>query len=204
MVKYVIILVRGNNMATATKAMDLFEAYAQDKLPKDQGYVVSSFFSENSAYSIYEVVSYSGVKAIFLTETGLTFQTNGKKLHVLIEPASYPNKAMEPYVRNNTEQIPKRFNELETIVAKNESRIIIAKTPIDSFSSFTILKPTGINFALVFYNLPDLYDSLSMFFEKTFNKEAGIPQVDARKGAKKIAEIVQKTMGFKGEFGYAM
>jgi hypothetical protein len=185
----------------AVKAMDLFEAYAQDKLPKDQGYVVSSFFSENSAYSIYEVVSYSGVKSIYLTETGLTFQTNGKKLHILIEPASYPNKAIEPYVRANTEQIPKRFNELETLVAKNESRIMIAKKPIDSFSSFTILKPSGINFALVFYNLPDLYSTLNMFFEKTFNKEAAIPQADAKKGARKVAEIIEKNMNFKGDFG---
>jgi hypothetical protein len=182
------------------KAMDLFEAYNQDKLPKDQGYVISSFFSDTSVYSIYEVVSYSGVKAIYLTETGLTFQTNGKKIHILVEPASYPNKATEPYVRSNTEQIPKRFNELEILTAKNESRIMIAKKPVDSFSSFTILRPTGINFALVFYNLPDLYDTLGTFFEKTLNKEAGIPQVDARKGAKKIAEIVQETMGFKGEF----
>lgn len=45
------------------KAMDLFEAYKQDKLPKDEGYIVSSFFSEQSAYSIYEIISYSGVKA---------------------------------------------------------------------------------------------------------------------------------------------
>jgi hypothetical protein len=184
----------------AVKAMDLFEAYNQDKLPKDQGYVVSSFFSDTSAYSIYEVVSYSGVKSIYLTETGLTFQTNGKKLHILVEPASYPNKAMEPYVRTNSEQIPKRFSELETLTAKNESRIMIAKKPVDSFSSFTILKPTGINFALVFYNLPDLYASLGTFFEKTLNKEAGIPQQDARKGAKKITETVQATMSFKGEF----
>jgi hypothetical protein len=184
----------------AVKAMDLFEAYAQDKLPKDQGYIISSFFSNNSTYSIYEIVSYSGVKSIYLTETGLTFQTNGKKLHILIEPASYPNKAMEPYVRSAQEQIPLRFNELEQIIAKNQSRIMIAKKPIDSFSSFTILKPSGVNFALVFYQLPDLFDSLRVFFEKTFNKEAGIPQVDARKGSQRVAEIVKGTMNFKGEY----
>jgi hypothetical protein len=182
------------------KAMDLFEAYSQDKLPKDQGYIISSFFSDKSAYSIYEVVSYSGVKSIYLTDTGLTFQTNGKKIHVLVEPASYPNKAMEPYVRANTEQIPKRFSELETLTAKNETRIMIAKQPIDSFSSFTILRPMGINFALVFYNLPDIYDTLSSFFEKTLNKETGIPQADAKKGAKKIAEIVKATMSFRGDY----
>ena len=93
--------------------MDLFEAYAQDKLPKDEGYIISSFFSNTSAYSRYEVVSYSGVKSIYLTEEGLTFQTNGKKLHILIEPPNYPHKAIEPYVRSSHEQIPLRFSELE-------------------------------------------------------------------------------------------
>jgi hypothetical protein len=190
--------VRGKTMAI--KAMDLFEAYAQDKLPKDQGYIISSFFSNNSAYSIYEIVSYSGVKSIYLTETGLTFQTNGRKLHVLIEPASYPNKSIEPYVRSNNEQIPLRFSELETIVAKNQSKIMIAKKPLDSFSSFTILKPTGINFALVLYRLPDLFETVAAFFEKTFNKEAGIPMVDAKKGSKKVAEIIEKTMNFVGDY----
>jgi hypothetical protein len=184
----------------AIKAMDLFEAYAQDKLPKDEGYVISSFFNDNTAYSIYEVVSYSGVKTIYLTETGLTFQTNGRKLHILIEPASYPNKSIEPYVRSNTEQIPLRFSELEQITAKNQSKIMIARKPIDSFSSFTILKPTGVNFSLVFYRLPELFDTLALFFEKTFNQEAGIPQHDAKNGAKRAAEIIEQTMNFRSEF----
>jgi hypothetical protein len=184
----------------ALKAMDLFEAYAQDKLPKGEGYIVSSFFNGNSAYSIYEVVSYSGVKSIYLTDTGLTFQTNGKKMHVLVEPASYPNKSVEPYVRINTEQIPLRFSELEQITAKNQSKIMLSKNPIVSFSSFTILKPAGINFALVFYQRPDLFDSLALFFEKTLNQEAGIPQLDAKKSAKRVAEIVKATMDFKGEY----
>jgi hypothetical protein len=184
----------------ATKAMDLFEAYSQDKLPKDQGYIISSFFSENTAYSIYEIVSYSGVKSIYLAETGLTFQTNGKKLHILIEPASYPHKATEPYVRSEREQIPLRFAELEIITAKNQTKIMIAKKPMLSFSSFTILRPTGINFALVFYQLPDLFDSLALFFEKTFNKEAGIPQADSKKSGKRVSEILRETMDFKGDY----
>jgi hypothetical protein len=185
----------------AVKAMDLFEAYAQEKLPKNEGYVVSSFFSSRTAYSIYEIVSYSGVKSIYPTDTGLTFQTNGKKLHVLVEPSSYHHKSIEPYVRAQDQQIPLRFSELEQITAKNQSKIMIAKKPIDSFSSFTILRPTGINFALVFYRLPDLYDSLVLFFEKTLNKEAGIPQLDARKAAKRIVEIMQESMNFKSDFG---
>jgi len=180
----------------ASKAMDLFEAYTQDKLPKDQGYIVSSFFSHNSAYSKYEIVSYSGVKSIYLTEEGLTFQTNGKKLHILIEPPNYPNKAIEPYVRTMVDQIPLRFNELDQIITKNQIRIMVAKKPLDSFSSFTILKPTGINFSLVFYHLPDVYATLALFFEKTFNKEAGVPMVDSKKAAAKVIETIKATMGF--------
>jgi hypothetical protein len=182
------------------KAMDLFEAYSSNKLPKDEGYVVSSFFSANSTYSIYEIVSYTGVKSIYVTDTGLTFQTNGKKLHVLVEPASYPNKAIEPYVRANNEQIPLRFNELEILTTKNQSKIMIGKKAMMSFSSFTILKPTGINFALVFYRMPDMFDTMALFFEKTLNREAGIPQQDAKKSAKRIAATIEQTMNVKGEF----
>lgn len=178
----------------ASKAMDLFDAYAQDKLPKDEGYIVSSFFSDNSAYSRYEIVSYSGVKSIYPTDEGLTFQTNGKKLHTLIEPSSYPNKPIEPFLRTSDEQIPLRFNELNIHTAKNQSRIMIAKVPIDSFSSFTILRPTGVNFSLVFYRLPDLFDTLAIFFEKTFNKEAAVPMADAKKAAKLLVDTIQKTM----------
>lgn len=182
----------------ATKAMDLFDAYAQDKLPKDEGYIVSSFFNQNSTYSKYEVVSYSGVKSIYLTEDGLSFQTNGKKLHVLTEPANYASKSIEPYVRTMVDQIPLRFSELDLVISKNQTRIMIAKKPLTSFSSFTILKPTGINFALVFYRLPDIFDTMFIFFEKTLNKEAGVPMVDAKKAAARIVETMKSTMLWNG------
>ena len=71
----------------AEKALDLFKAYAQNKLPKEGGYVVSTFFDTNSVYSIYETVAYNGVKSIYLTEDGLTFQTDGCQVYTLIEPA---------------------------------------------------------------------------------------------------------------------
>jgi hypothetical protein len=182
------------------RALDLFDDYVNNKLPKAEGYIISSFFNINTAYSIYEIVSYSGVKTIYLNDSGLTFQTNGNKLHVLVEPASYPGKSVEPFVRPEREQIPLRFSELEIITAKNQSKLMIAREPIMSFSSFTILKPTGVNFALVFYRLPGLYASLTLFFEKTLNQEAGIPQADAKKGARKISEIVETSMNFRSDF----
>ncbi len=176
----------------APKALDLFQAYQQEKLPREGGYIVSSFFNETSTYSIYEVVAYSGVKSIYLTSEGLTFQTDGNKLFVLVEPATYPRKYIEPFRRDSSQNIPHRFKELEIYTAKNQSRIMVSKEPIISYSSFTIMKPQGVNFSLVFYNTEEILDTLEFFFKETFNQESNIPKSDAREAAKLIKGGVQK------------
>jgi hypothetical protein len=176
------------------KAMDLFDAYSKNALPKDTGYIVTSFFNSNSVYSRYEIVSYNNVKSIYPSDEGLTFQTDGKKLFVLIEPANYPNKGMEPYVRSNAEKIPLRFNELDTHVCKNQTRIFWAKEAVISYGAFTIARPAGINFSFCFYQLPDMYQSLQLFFEKTFNKEASVPFADAKKVAAAVADKIKTKM----------
>ena len=176
----------------AEKALDLFQAYSQGKLPQDGGYIVSSFFSNTSAYSKYEVVAYNGVKSIYLGEEGLTFQTDGNKLFVLVEPASYAKKYVEPISRSTEDQIPHRFNELEIYTAKNQTKVMVSKQPIITYSSFTILRPTGINFSLVFYNHPDVMETLAFFFSQTLNKEAQVPSIDSKKAAKVVVEGLGK------------
>jgi len=179
---------------------NLFDAYRQGKLPFAQGYIVSSFFSETSFYSIYEIVSYAGIKEIFMTETGLQFVTGGKKLYILVEPDTYHLKFQEPVSRADGERIPKHFNELEIITAKNQSKIMIAKEPNESFGSFTILNPTGSNFAVVFYQGPDIYESLAEFFVESLNRQRRVPEHDARLAAQKITDILVKHMSFEGEY----
>ena len=185
----------------ANKAMDLFEAYKQDKLPKDQAYIVSSFINAKSGYSIYEVISYSGVKAIYPEGDGLTFQSSGKKMHILIEPASYPKKATEPYLRDKGDQIPLRFKELNLHTAKNQTKIYMAKKPSESLSSFTIAKPVGYNICFVFYQGKDLYTTMAKFFEQSFSKDAAVPIADAKKAVTSVIEVVEKQMAFKSDFG---
>jgi hypothetical protein len=176
------------------KAMDLFDAYSKNALPKDHGYIVSSFFAGNSAYSRYEVVSYNNVKSIYPNEDGLTFQTDGKKLFILIEPSNYPNKGNEPFLRSTAEKIPLRFSELELHLCKNQTRIYWGKDAVVSYGAFTIMRPAGVNFSFCFYFLPDMYQSLQLFFEKTFNKEAGVPLADSKKVAASVAEKVKTSM----------
>ncbi len=175
-----------------TKALDLFQAYHEGKLPHDGGYIVSSFFKNNSPYSIYEVVAYGGVKNITASDEGITFQTDGCKLYILVEPTMYSRKYVEPVSREHGSSIPFRFSELNIHNAKNQYKIMVPKEPLVTYSSFTILKPTGINFALCFYNLPDVFETIEFFFVQTFNREAQVPKRDAQEAAKLVIEAIKK------------
>lgn len=177
----------------AVKALDLFDAYAKDKLPREGGFIVSSFFDPHSTYSKYELVSYDTVKAIYMTEEGITFQSEGHKLYILVEPATYPKKYIEPFRRDTYEQIPQRLNELDVLKTSNHSSIYVSKQPVITYSSFTILKPTNINFAFVFYNLPSVMETLEFFFTQTLNKEADVSKRDAKEAAKLIVANWQET-----------
>ena len=179
-----------------TKAMDLFEAYNKSALPKEEGFLVSSYFSTHTAYSRYEIVSYANVKSIYPNDEGLTFQTDGKKLYVLVEPSSYYQKGIEPYCRPTDQQIPHRFSELELYNCRNQTKLYYGKNSVMSYGAFTVMRPTGMNFAFVFYKLPDVYESLNMFFEKTFNKEAGVPLADSKKVAAAVTEKIKTCMGW--------
>ena len=174
------------------KALELFKAYADGQLPSEGGYIVSSFLDENSSYARYDVVAYNGVKSIVLTEEGLTFQTDGNKLYVLSEPASYAQKHLEPFRRPVKDQVPHRFSELEILTTRRQTKVMVSKTPQMSYGSFTILKPSGINFSFLFYNQADVLDTIAKFFAATLNKEAAVAKAEAEKAALLVVGVLKK------------
>lgn len=177
--------------------MDLFDAYQKSMLPPEHGFIVSSFFASSSSYSHYEIVSYSNIKSIYPNEEGLAFQSEGKKLHILVEPANYPHKAEEPYLRKNIEKIPHRFSELDLHTCKNQTKVYHGKEAVMSYTSFTVMRPSGVNFAFVFFDLPDVFESMTKFFEQTLNKEAGVPMTDSKKIAQLIGIKIKKVLSFE-------
>ena len=184
------------------KYLNLFDAFKNNKLPAEQGYIISSFMSETSAYAIYEVVSYAGVKNIFEAGDSLQFTAGGKKLYILVEPATYNNKPVEPVSRSRSEgeSIPKRFYELEILTAKNQTKIMVAKEPDELTGAFTVLKPTRMNFSIVVYELPDIHETIIALFTESLNMDRKIPQADAKKAAQLIAKTIFDKMSFSGEF----
>ena len=69
---------------------------------------------------------------------------------------------------------------------------MVSREPLKTYAAFTILKPSGINFALIFYSLPEINESISFFFAQTLHKEAGVPSSDAQKAAKLIQSGLSK------------
>ncbi len=69
---------------------------------------------------------------------------------------------------------------------------MVSKTPLLTYGSFTILKPSGNNFAYIFYNIADVLQTLEKFFAATLNKEAGVPKAESEKAAALVIEGVKK------------
>ncbi len=166
------------------QAVHLFEAYRHGKLPKYGGYIVSSNFQPDTNYSIFEIAGYDNVQEIRLEGDALVFKSAGCKLYVLIEPANYPLKNIEPVQRESEKSIPYRFSELFVLTTKKHDTIYIGKKPIISYSSFTIVKPRKNDFAILFYNVPDVFDNIYEFLTSIFNKGVGILKRDAQKAAR--------------------
>jgi outer membrane biosynthesis protein TonB len=174
------------------KALDLFKAYSEGKLPLEGGYIVTSFFQENSTYAKYELLAYSGAKNVYLAEEGLVFQTDANKLFVLAEPASYEQRELEPISRGGQQQIPHSFSELEQITAGNMARILFSRQPVVVYFSFTIGKPTALSSSMLFYNLPDALDSISAYLQESLAAEAGLPAGDAAAAAGLVVDGLKR------------
>jgi hypothetical protein len=90
------------------------------------------------------------------------------------------------------EQIPHRFSELEILTTRNQTKVMVSKQPLMTYGSFTILKPTGINVSFLFYNQPDVFDTVAKFFATSLNKQAGVPKTEAVKASHLVIEGLKK------------
>jgi hypothetical protein len=72
---------------------------------------------------------------------------------------------------------------------------MIAKEPMDIPSSFTIIRPTGFKFSVIFYKLPDIYQNLAAFFKQSLNQGRRIPQRDAEKSCRRHSWYSGKNYG---------
>jgi hypothetical protein len=174
----------------------LFDAYNTNTLPRDQGLIITSAFRDNSAYAIYEITSYNGVKELSRNDSELRFSCeNAKKFYVLVEPADYFFKyIMDPADRSVSDSIPYRKHELEVFTTVHETQIMVAKAARDTAPEFAVAKPHGGDLTVVFPKTPDVYKTIAAFFKETLTKDLNVPQVDAEKASGMIIAELEKAV----------
>jgi len=172
------------------KILDLFEAYETGQLPNEGGYIISNFFNTNSSYSRFEMISYGNVKDIYRNDEGITFQADGLKMFVLVEPPSYSNKHIEPCYRDDAHKIPYRFKEVETYTTKRQAKIMVGKEPIETYTSFTIMNETGVNQSFIVHKSEGIVQSLINYFNQVMWKNVNIGRSDSQKAADMIGTVL--------------
>ena len=175
-------------MAVAdAKAVDLFQAYATGKLPWDAGCAVCSAIDERSQAARYEVIAYREARGFQLSEHGLTVQADSDTLFVLVEPADHPDRETEPFLRESPQRIPHRFAELNILTTAHGTRFMVSDRPVSTYGAFTVPRPTGIDFAFLFYDRADIVLTVESFLRDTLHQESGLSPADAERGAAAVA-----------------
>jgi hypothetical protein len=171
---------------------DLFETYKDGEFPTEGGYIVSNFFDSNSNYTRIEMISYGNVKDIYSTDDGITFQADGLKLFVLVEPTSYPAKHTEPCYRDERHKIPYRFKEVEVYVTKRQDKVMVGKEPVETYTSFTVMNESGLNQSFVIFKEEGIEESLKNYFNQVLWKNVNLPRKDAQNATDIIATVIPR------------
>ena len=176
-------------MATATP---LIKAYMTETIPSDGGFIITAFFKGGTNYAIYEITAYRNVKDIFRTEDGVTFKTDGNRTHILVEPASYTKKYMEPVNREEGDSIPYRFNEMTTITGPKSEKVMIPQKPIMLYSSFTILEQQSDYFSYLFNPTKDVYVAIKKFIADSLYNDCNLGLSTSKEASIKSLDTIKK------------
>jgi len=60
----------GGMLLTREKALDLFQAYTENKIPRDCGIIISGFHEPEIGLHTFEITKYTDVRALFLGDDG--------------------------------------------------------------------------------------------------------------------------------------
>ncbi len=179
------------------KATTLLKAYMSETIPSDGGFIITGHFLPGG-YTIYEATAYRNVKDIFRTSNELTFKTDGNRTHLLIEPAIYNQKHIEPVNREDDKSIPYRFNEVEIIQGSNNEKIMIPSEPIMLYSSFTVLGDKADSIAYIFHPTRDVYVAIKKFIADSLYNDCNISSRQAKEISVKLLETIKKFTIFAG------
>lgn len=166
------------------KMIDLLQALKAGVELESTGFLVGARFHTQSKYTIFDITAFNGLRRIDFDENGVSIYSGGFKIYFVYEPSSYPLKQMEPYLRDELEKVPLRFEELDTVETQTRDRILISKKVQLLMGSFAVISPGENGFLYYFYPGPDAMEHVREFVSSVLHKDLG---VDARLTARAIA-----------------
>lgn len=169
-------------------AIHLFDAFAQNRLPKYGGFIVCIRFAEETGYTVIEIIGYENLQDIFPEGDSLVFKSVGCKIYAIVEPANYLLKSVEPVNRPSDQMVPYRFAELLRITTKRFQSILIGRKPVFMPTSFSVYKPSGEDLAVLFYDTAEVFANIQDFTIMILRDRLGVPAPDARKAAESLAK----------------
>jgi hypothetical protein len=156
---------------------------------------------------LFEMISYSGVKAVIPVEGGVKFQAQGSKMFCMLEPTTYSEKHVDPTYRSNntTGFMPFRFNECDTFLTKdNRYTVRMPNVPHNCYDSFTVSFPAKGDLCIIYFIFDkDIQGKVIPFIEENFmtilKKSVNLRDIDSNHIAKKFADVIKKLHIFAGE-----
>lgn len=162
----------------AEKWTDLFAALERGAIaPDDTGFIVSARFHGETKYAIFEFTPLRSVKNLVRSadEQGLNYTVEGERIILLYEPADFPEKFMEPYLREPADQIPLRFNEMEIVALPNGDRVLLNREPHFSTGAVLLQKPQDGNFSLYVPDGGRLQERMHEFVDESLREDFRTP-----------------------------
>ncbi len=168
-------------MSDQKRWMSLFEGLMKGEIPFDgTGFILVANFSDNSNYAIVEVVAFRNIKQFIQTDDGVTFYSDGYKIYLLYEPVSYRFRFQEPYLRDQGEAIPMRFNELHIFDMPSHDRVLMSISPYVSMGTFYIEKPHPGNLVVYFFDRGDAHQNMDQYLTKLLSEDLKVPRSKMR------------------------
>lgn len=155
--------------------IELFDGLMKGSIPfGGGGYVCYVHFANQSNYAIIEVIGFRNVKNIFRSESGVNFQSDGYKIYILYEPLAYSRKHVEPYLREDHERIPLRWNELHIVNLPRRDRVFLSREPYVSHGSFNVEAPEQGSFVYYIFDNDKVHKNLETFVFKVLEDDLKI------------------------------
>lgn len=178
------------------KWIDLGSALERGIVPESRAFLVTARFHSQSRYAIFEITRFEDLKSIAPAAGGIEIHGGGFRVYVLFEPPTYALRFQEPYLREEAERIPCRFDDLAVVELPTHERILISKRIEMNLGSHSVTGGEGVY--MYYFPAMDSVQNVSEFFLRTLQQDFQIRHTQAETVLKSLKPHIEALAGGPG------